>query len=201
MLSLIYDYSFSCSTFLPYLILKQSHTYSSKKQFTLQRYVIILNFASIYQKKLSMRQPIKKVSRVPAYQNGRKPSVSAVFCVASSPCGEALVGRMSLCFFLYARESKRITFLFVLLCVRVKNILAQQDLARCAYFAILIQSHHSSIPAISPDSQISRYDLLSLSAPVRPAASPHSPPASSFLPASSVSMSSGRSQSYNKVQS
>ena len=141
-----------------------------------------------------MRQPIKKVSRVPAYQNGRKPSVSAVFCVASSPCGEALVGRMSLCFFLYARESKRITFLFVL-------SLRQSKLARCAYFAILIQYRHSSVPAISPDSQTSRYDPLSLSRPVRLAASPHSPPAFSFLPASPVSMSSGHSQSYNKVQS
>ena len=148
-----------------------------------------------------MRQPIKKVSRVPAYQNGRKPSVSAVFCVASSPCGEALVGRMSLCFFLYARESKRITFLFVLLCARVKNILAQLDLARCAYFAILIQYRHSSIPAISPDSQTSRYDPLSLSGQVRHTASPHSLPAFSFLPVSSVSMSSGHSLSYNKAQS
>jgi hypothetical protein len=36
----------------------------------------------------SMRQPIKISSRVPAYQNGRKPSVSAVFYVASSPCRE-----------------------------------------------------------------------------------------------------------------
>ena len=28
------------------------------------------------------------------------------FSVASSPCGEALEGRMFLCFFLYAKESK-----------------------------------------------------------------------------------------------
>ena len=84
-------------------------------------------------------------------------------------------------------------------CARVKNILAQLNLARCAYFIILIQSHHSSIPAISPDSRTSRCDPLSLSVPVRHTASPHSLPAFSFLPASSVSMSFGHSLLYNKV--
>ena len=40
-----------------------------------------------------MRQPINKTSRVPAYQNGRKSTVSAISCVASSPyTGEALEG-------------------------------------------------------------------------------------------------------------
>ena len=78
-------------------------------------------------------QPIKNSSRVPRYQKPLKVVGFCDFQVASSPCGEALVGRiflcfflcvkeskrkMFLCFFLYARESKRIIFLCFFLCVK-----------------------------------------------------------------------------------
>jgi hypothetical protein len=36
-------------------------------------------------KKLSMRQPTKKPSRVPAYQNGIKSAGTAILCVKSLP--------------------------------------------------------------------------------------------------------------------
>ena len=71
----------------------------------------------------------------------------------------------------------------------------------CDYLCEFTESRHSSVPAVSPDFQTSRHDPLSLSGPVRHAASSHSPPATSFLPVSSVSMSSGYSQFYNKAQS
>ena len=71
----------------------------------------------------------------------------------------------------------------------------------CDYLCEFTESRHSSVPAISPDFQTSRRDPLSLSWPVRHAASSHSPPAATFLPVSSVSKSSGHSQSYNKAQS
>ena len=49
-----------------------------------QRYAINLKLASIYQKN-SMRSRLRNSSRVPAYQNGRKLSVSAIFCVKPLP--------------------------------------------------------------------------------------------------------------------